>query len=335
MLASCGSPSPVSTSNGGDAAPSVPTSVPEMDLVAQDPTVALGVIGKLLDAVVADDRSQIGRHLGESESSLLTGEQLENVFGFAAASGWVDDVDSCEPGSQADSEGPVLGVVCRITSGHPIFGATGEVVAWSLSVEGDKVVDADPTPYLQNTTNDEDLFQWLMTQHPDSTLERCDPDAHSPSEVVVSETGYTLDARCGAYLTALMPEFFVATEPDHPVAVWYRFDDAFDNARLSDVMELFAEDAVMQHLAGDGQTGSSNTYTGHDEIREWAQLEFDAFLGYDRIFSDFSLEGSVVRFKAVWGPRGGSPEGGGLFESVVEDGLILRWVELERLLFYR
>lgn len=304
----------VSTSTTSSA--NAPTTLAETTttLVGQDPDEAVDVVRELLGAVMAKDQTAIVELVEVPGEMRHTTDQLRNVFKFAVATSWLDGVSDCS-GEPSESESGIAVVSCSVSSWHPLFGFPDEERVWNLQVHGGAVVGADPAPI--STEDAEEFLAWLKGERSTVTDLMCGADAYESSEVVIEI--YPIHPRCGSYLTEQMGEYFASTDPDHPVAVWHSFSEAWNDRRFQEVMSLFAERAVLD-------TGPNlfGTYTGRDEIRNWVEFEFEEYTDSVTYFEDFEVEGSALRMISSWTNRAGLREGFRSDLAVIEDGLIQR-----------
>lgn len=305
-----------------DTSTSVPTSTTTLAetttiRAVQDPDEAVDVVRQLLEAVMIENQTAIVELVDVPEGMDHTTDQVRNVLRFAVATGWLDDVGGCGVDQREDVAGTAV-VSCEVWSAHPIFGFPDQSTVWDLVVHGDRVVDADPAPYAGLTDGDAQLLDWLRSTRSTVSGQRCGPDAYEASEAVTDVTSYPIHPRCGSYLNDMMASYFIATQPDHPVAVWETFEELWGDQDM-EVLSLFAEDAVIRTESTDARS-----YRGLEEIREWVIFEFDNFADFTVVWYDYEVDGSNVSFIHAWGP-GSEPTTGRKYTSVVEDGLIHEW----------
>lgn len=306
--------------------PATPSSAPKTTVsvtttttvTEQDPDEAVEVARQLLDAVMAEDQTAIVEFVEVPEGMDQTTHQVRNIFKFAVAMGWLDDLGDCGVDQSEETAPPVV-VSCEVLSAHPIIGFPDQSTSWKLHIHEGRVVDADAAPYTGMTDGDEQLLDWLRATRPTVSEQRCGVDAYEASDAVTDVTSYPIHPRCGSYLSDMMGTYFISTDPDHPVAVWETFD-ALWNAKDMEVLSLLAEDAVIRTESTDVRV-----YRGLEEIREWVVFEFDIFEDFSNYWYDYEVDGSNVAFTGAWGPKGQPPVTARRYTSVVEDGLIKEW----------
>lgn len=147
----------------------------------------------------------------------------------------------------------------------------------------------------------------------------CGADAYETSEVFADTTVYPLHPRCGRYLEEQMGHYFVAAHPDHPLAIWQGFADAWNDRQFEEVMSLFAEEAVLE-------TKQSGEFIGREEIREWVEFEFGSFSDSVTYFEDFEVDGPNLRMISSWTIQSGEVVGFRPDVAVIDNGQIQRLV---------
>lgn len=282
--------------------------------VHQDPDEAVATARQLLEAVMAKNQTAIVELVEVPDSMAHTTDQLRNAFRFAIATSWLDGIGDCTFEQSTASTSGVVVVNCLVSSRHPLFGFPAEEM-WDLHVQNGAVIDAGEAPY--STQGDADFLEWMKAERSTVTDSMCGADAYETSEVFADTTVYPLHPRCGRYLEEQMGHYFVAAHPDHPLATWQRFTDAWNDRQVEEVMSLFAEEAVLD-------TGPSlfGTYTGREEIRNWVEFEFDNYVDSVTYFEDFEVDGSALRMISSWTDRSGNRLGFRPDVAVIESGQI-------------
>jgi ketosteroid isomerase-like protein len=103
-----------------------------------------------------------------------------------------------------------------------------------------------------------------------------------------------------------------------PRAVLLDFQDAYNAGDLSQVMDLFADEAVVNNYPG------TRILEGRDQIATRLNSERNDYnAAYE--MSDIGLAGNTVTFRHRWSHAGGCGTAAG-HQMVVTDGLIAEWV---------
>lgn len=298
-----------SVATGSTSAPSQP-----VEVTAISDGEAVEIAGQLLESVMNEEQTTIVELVETAGSASPTNDQLRNVFRFAVSTGWLDEIGDCEVDTSIEVGPGIKPVGCEVSSGHPIFGFP-ESTEWVLHVKGDHVVDATPAPYVDLTDSDEDLFHWIQSERPTASELRCGSDTYEPSEVLSDTTAYPLHPRCGSYLIEMMEVFYSNTDPDHPVAVWERFESAWNDEEKEEILSLVSDDIVW--------TTRGRTFTGIDEFTEWVEFEFESLSSAISRWEDYEVYDDTVYFTVSWRLPTQADFGPGFRGvSTVRDGLI-------------
>lgn len=289
------------------------TSAVEVD---QDPEEAVAIAQQLLEAVMAKNQTAIVELVEVPDSMAHTTDQLRNAFRFAVATGWLDGIGDCTFEQSTESVSGVVVVDCLVSSRHPLFGFPAERT-WDLHIQNGAVIDAGDAP--SSTQRDADFLEWAKAERSTVTDSMCGADAYETSEVFTDTTVYPLHPRCGSYLEEQIGRYFVAAHPDHPLAIWQRFADAWNDRRFEEVMSLFAEEAVLE-------TEQSGEFIGKEEIREWVEFEFGSFSDSVTYFEDFEVDGPTLRMISSWTLQSGEVVGFRPDVAVIDNGQIQRLV---------
>lgn len=280
--------------------------------VGQDPEEAVAIARQLLESVMAKNQTAIVELVEVPDSMAHTTDQLRNTFRFAVATSWLDGIGDCTFEQSAESAPGVVVVNCLVSSRHPLFGFPAEKT-WDLHVQNGTVIDAGEAPY--STQGYANFLEWAKAERSTVTDSMCGADAYEASDVFADTTVYPLHPRCGSYLEEQMGHYFVAAHPDHPLAIWQRFDDAWNNRQFEEVMSLFADDAELE-------TQVSGEFIGEEEIREWVEFEFENFSDSMTYFEDFEVDGPNLRMISSWTTPSGDVIGFRPDVAVIENGQI-------------
>lgn len=298
---------------------SAPSTSQPVEVTTVSDQEAVEIASQLLQSVMDEEQTRIVEIVEGVEgagSTSPTTDQLRNVFRFAIATGWLDGVGDCEVDTSIDVGPGVKAVGCEVFSGHPIF-SFSESADWVLHVRGDHVVDTTPAPYAELTDSDEDLFEWVRSERSTVSEMRCGSDAYEPSEAFRDTTVYPVHPRCGSYLLEMMEVYYADTDPDHPVAVWERFEDAWNEEKTEQVLSLVSDDIVW--------TTRGRTFTGIDEFTEWVEFEFESLSTFINKWEDYEVYDDTVHFTVSWRLPTQADFGPGFKgESTVRHGLIQR-----------
>lgn len=146
-----------------------------------------------------------------------------------------------------------------MSSRHPLFGFPAERT-WDLHVQNGAVIDAGDAPY--STQRDADFLEWMKAERSTVTDSMCGAGAYETSEMFADTTVYPLHPRCGRYLEEQMGPYLVPAHPDHPLALWQRFADAWNNRQFEEVMSLFAQEAVLETEQSGEFIGRRKSWSG-------------------------------------------------------------------------